>query len=162
MVSLLRLGGSSISCDELCFRADDEECFLSNFYLYDIWNKARVYKTAEHLFQITKCAERSDCKKVRNAETPKLAKIFGRFVKVKPDWEAKKVEFMTKILRNKFRKQSRLRKLLDETGDVRLVQINYWHDTFWGICVCSMHKRTGENVFGNLLMMIRDEKDEEK
>lgn len=130
--------------------------FLSNFYLIDIKYRGHIYKSAEHLFQAEKCVEESDREKIRNAVTPKLAKIRGRFVKMRSDWELKKTEIMEKILRLKFRK-SKMKKMLRETGDAQLIELNYWHDTFWGVCTCTMHKRTGMNMLGIILMKIRDE-----
>lgn len=109
----------------------------------DVKYKGHVFKSAEHLFQMAKCAKKSDVDKIRNIPSPKSAKIFGRFVELRPDWEEKKVALMEKILRIKFRNNSRLNRLLRETGDVKLIHLNYWHDTFWGVCVCTQHKRTG-------------------
>lgn len=140
---------------ELCFY--NESSFLSNFYFMDVKHKGNVYKTAEHLFQIAKCAKKSDKEKIRNAATPKMAKIMGRFVEVRSDWEEKKVAVMEAILRIKFKKKSRLKRMLRETGDKQLTHLNYWHDTFWGTCVCTQHKRTGENMLGVLLMKLRAE-----
>lgn len=145
----------SIRPDELCFY--DETSFLSNFYFTNVKHKGIYYKTAEHLFQIAKCVKKSDKEKIRNALTPKSAKIIGRFIEVRPDWEEKKVAIMEKILRIKFKKQSRLNRLLRETGNKQLTHLNYWHDTFWGVCACTQHKRTGQNMLGVLLMKLRAE-----
>lgn len=138
---------------ELSFN-NEQNFFLSNFYLRDIKYKGHVYKSAEHLFQVEKCAEQSDKEKIRNVMTPKLAKIRGKFVKMIVNWELEKTEIMEKILRLKFRK-SRMKKLLRGTGNARLVELNYMHDTFWGVCTCTTHKRTGMNMLGNILMKIR-------
>lgn len=152
---LKKLNMVSLRPGELCFLS--EESFLSNFYLLDVKHRGRAYKTAEHLFQIAKCAKESDAEKIRNAPTAKIAKILGRFVEVRSDWEEKKVQIMENILRIKFQKKSKLRRLLHETGNVQLTHLNYWHDTFWGACACSQHKRTGQNMLGALLMKIRAE-----
>lgn len=146
----------SLRPGELCFL--NEHSFLSNFYLSDIKYRGCVYNTAEHLFQAVKCSKESDKEKIRSAITPKMAKIRGRFVEERADWDEKKVEIMEKILRIKFRKKSKLKRLLCETGDVQLTHLNYWHDTFWGSCACTKHKRTGQNMLGVLLMKIRAEK----
>lgn len=138
---------------ELCFM--DGYSFLSNFYMSPIIYNSRLYPSAEHFFQAVKCAKKCDQEKIRNTECPRSAKIIGRFVETRVDWEKNKVKAMEKILRMKFRKQSKMRRLLRETGDVPLMYINYWHDTFWGCCTCTQHKRTGENMLGVLLMKIR-------
>jgi predicted NAD-dependent protein-ADP-ribosyltransferase YbiA (DUF1768 family) len=41
---------------------------------------------------------------------------------------------------------------LDATGDRKLVEGNYWHDTFWGVC-----NGVGENYLGEILMHVRQE-----
>lgn len=140
---------------ELSFH-NEQNFFLSNFYLKNITYRGHVYKSAEHLFQVEQCAEESDKEKIRNVMTPKLAKIRGRFVKKIVNWEQEKTEIMEKILRLKFR-NSKLKKLLQGTDNARLVELNYMHDTFWGVCTCSTHKRTGMNMLGIILMKIRDE-----
>lgn len=143
----------SLRRGELCFL--NENSFLSNFYLSDIKYKDHVYRSAEHLFQTVKCANESDKEKIRNVLSPKSAKIIGRFVKIRDNWEVDKVEVMRRILREKFRKRSKLNRLLCETDDTPLIALNYWHDTFWGVCSCTQHKRTGRNMLGELLMQIR-------
>lgn len=148
----IELNMVSLKAGELSFLAD-QQSFLSNFYTTNIKHKQCVYKSAEHLFQAANCAKSSDREKIRNAATAKKAKIFGRFVELRPEWEKKKVDVMESILRIKFLKKSKLKRLLRETGDVNLTQLNYWHDTFWGTCVCSQHKRTGENMLGVILIM---------
>lgn len=145
----------SLRPGELCFL--DGSSFLSNFYLTNVKNRGHYYKSAEHLYQTAKCVKQSDKDKIHSATTPRTAKILGRFVEVRPDWEERKVDIMEKILRIKFQKKSRLNRLLRETGNVKLVHLNYWHDTFWGSCACTQHKRTGQNMLGTILMKIRAE-----
>lgn len=106
------------------------------------------------MFQAAKCVKSSDRQKIRDAETPRAAKIFGRFVQMRPDWDTHKVAVMEKILMKKFRNK-KLRRLLRETGDMELTEQNYWHDTFWGVCSCTKHQRTGLNMLGKILMKIR-------
>lgn len=132
----------------------DEYFFLSNFYLTDIKYKDHIYKSAEHLYQTAKCLKKGDREKVRDAITPKSAKIIGRFVKMRAHWDVDKIEVMETVLRLKFRKP-KLKKLLRQTGDMELTELNYWHDTFWGVCSCTKHQRTGLNMLGKILMKIR-------
>lgn len=146
---------TAIKPGELCFLG--EQSFLSNMYSKDIKYKNFVYKSAEHLFQAAKCTKESDREKIRNSVSGKMAKIIGRFVDIKPNWDEKRVIAMENILRLKFRRKSKLNRLLCETGNVNLIHLNFWHDTFWGCCACTLHKRCGENMLGVLLMKIRDE-----
>lgn len=50
------------------------------------------------------------------------------------------------------KKNSELGNKLEATGDSLLVEGNWWHDTFWGVC-----NGFGENNLGKLLMKIREE-----
>lgn len=145
----------SIRAGEFCFLG--EESFLSNCFKTDIKYCEIVYKSAEHLFQAVKCAKKNDREKIRSMATGKLAKIYGQFAEIVPKWEEKKISVMEKILRLKFRKKSKLNRMLRNTGDVKLVHLNHWHDTFWGCCGCTQHKRNGQNMLGILLMKIRAE-----
>ena len=44
-----------------------------------------------------------------------------------------------------------LRKLLLATGDAELIEGNYWHDYYWGIC-----NGVGQNWLGKILMEERE------
>ena len=55
------------------------------------------------------------------------------------------------LLRQKFG-DAWLRAKLLATGDAELIEGNYWHDTFWGMC-----NGKGENHLGRLLMEVRSE-----
>lgn len=129
--------------------------FLSNEYLVNIKSEDFIYKSAEHLYQTASCLKRSDRERIRNAETAKTAKVIGKCVKKRPHWDVDKVKTMEKVLRLKFRK-SKLKKMLLETDGMDLINQNYMHDTFWGVCGCTLHKRRGLNMLGKILMKIRD------
>lgn len=134
----------------------DKLSFLSNFYISKMRFKNHTYKSVEHLYQAVKCVNRHDKTKIRHAATPKEAKILGRFVETRDEWndEVKKIDMMYGCLYLKFKKPKMMRKLL-QTADVELTYINYWHDTFWGVCTCTIHKHTGRNLLGKLLMHVR-------
>lgn len=139
----------------ITFRSDDVQCFLSNFFATPITYSCYIYKSAEHLFQAAICSERKDRNKIRSIDSPKTAKILGRFMKKRSNWgDEELTKVMYKILRLKFSKPW-LRRLLLETGDAELIHINYWHDTFFGVCTCTHHKRMGKNLLGILLMKLR-------
>lgn len=141
---------------ESSFKFDDENTFLSNFYRINLEYKGFVYKSAEHLYQVAKCQRKCDRDKLRKISSPKMVKIYGRFFESRSNWDEKrKTKVMEKIVQAKFN-QPELKKLLQATGDTRLIHINYLHDTFWGVCTCTKHKRTGQNMLGNILMKIRD------
>lgn len=129
--------------------------FLSNLYLVNLKLKDHVHKSAEHFYQAVKCAEKSDREKIHNVSSPKSAKILGRYLKERHFWDVDKVRIMEKILRLKFRKK-KLRKLLQMTGNKVLTNQNFHHDTFWGVCGCTKHQRTGLNMLGKIIMKIRE------
>lgn len=134
----------------------DENAFLSNFYPTDIvWSKYR-FKSAEHLYQAMKCADKKDAGRIINTATAKKAKILGRYIKSRDYWDTIKTQVMLKALRLKFSSR-RLRTMLRETGEKQLINVNYWHDTFWGVCGCTKHQRSGLNMVGQILMKIRAE-----
>ena len=58
---------------------------------------------------------------------------------------------MEDLLRQKFN-QEPYKELLLRTKDYELIEGNTWNDRFWGVC-----NGTGRNMFGELLMKIRDE-----
>lgn len=146
----------SIVFSDHCFNGE-KLSFLSNFYPMKILYKTNAYASAEHLFQTAKCLHKKDRDLIRAAATPKLARIRGFFVKaVRSDWDSLKIGVMKAVLHQKF-KRSKLRKLLCETGSAPIIQLNNIHDTFWGVCACTRHKRDGENILGELLMEVREE-----
>ncbi len=58
---------------------------------------------------------------------------------------------MNFAIREKF-KDENLAELLKLTGDAKIVEVNLWKDTFWGV-----FNGKGENHLGKILMKVRDE-----
>jgi ribA/ribD-fused uncharacterized protein len=83
---------------------------------------------------------------------PREAKIMGRNIKLRADWEQVKDTFMYLIVLAKFTQNVGLRKQLLATGDEELVEGNHWHDTYWGVC-----DDVGQNKLGKILMKVREE-----
>lgn len=127
-----------------------EHEFLSNFYHHTFMWRGEFWKTAEHAFQAMKTTDPAEQKAIRDAETPAQAKRMGRRVKLRPDWENRKLEVMAGILKHKFINRKMREKLL-ATGDAELIEGNNWNDRFWGQCPVG----TGENWLGQLLMIQR-------
>jgi ribA/ribD-fused uncharacterized protein len=96
-------------------------------------------------------------RKLASAPSPAVAKRLGRTVKLRPDWENIKLEVMEYALRYKFAPgTSWHEKLMQEKGEI--VEVNHWHDNFWGSCTCSRCQDRGKNYLGRILMKIRDGK----
>ncbi len=125
--------------------------FLSNFYTSRLQYKGYWYLTAEHAYQATKMVNKVDREWVAEAMSPGQAKRYTKNRKMRGDWGQVKDQIMLDVLRAKFSDPS-LAKLLLETGEQDLVEHNYWHDTYWGVC-----DGVGENKLGKILMQVRDE-----
>jgi len=132
---------------------DGNYSFLSNFYYHDIkLANGLIYPTNEHAFQSLKCMYSWQAEMVRLAKTPSKAKRLGRsYVKVS-NWESIKVGLMYQINMTKF-KDPVLKELLLNTGDMPIIEGNYWGDIFWGQSPIGI----GENHLGKILMNIRKE-----
>lgn len=64
---------------------------------------------------------------------------------------------MNDLLCEKF-KQHPFKKMLLETGDVKIIEGNYWHDNLWGNCFCKKCENIkGQNWLGRLIMDIRSQ-----
>lgn len=125
--------------------------FLSNFYPVDIEYEGLIYPTSEHAYQAAKTNDIDSKIKIQKCYSAGSVKKMGRFVEIRDDWEAVKIDVMREILRLKF-SNLRLKQMLLDTGDKYIEETNTWGDRFWGVC-----NGTGKNVLGNLLMQIRGE-----
>jgi len=124
--------------------------FLSNFWPCDVIVDDTIWSSAEHAYQAAKTLVVAEKEEIRVARVASAAKRLGKRVTLRLDWETNKVSVMLVVLQAKFSIGSRLARLLVDTGDEQLVEINHWYDTFWGVC-----KGKGENHLGRLLMQVR-------
>ena len=132
--------------------------FLSNFYSSCINYHGDVYSTAEHLFQALKTGSKPLRERVRLAKTPTDAKRIGQVVHIRIDWEDIKTKIMYTVVHLKFIQNRRLEKLLFDTGEAELIEGNFWHDNYWGNCICFKCKYIeGKNQLGKILMVVRSE-----
>lgn len=135
-----------------------EHRFLSNFWYSAVKFDGIMYPTVEHAYQAAKTLDRVSRETIAEASTPMLAKSLGNRIELRPDWEDMKVSVMRSLLTQKF--YSSLKTKLIATGNHELIEGNYWHDNFWGICTCSVcrmgiYRSDRHNVLGKLLMDIR-------
>lgn len=135
--------------------------FLSNFTYSPVEMFDETFATVEHAFQAAKCPARAHEFRVRTAEerakgernlTPGQAKRLGRKVQLREDWNRVRLDVMTALVRQKFTRHEHLKAKLLATGDRELIEGNWWHDRFWGVC-----EGTGENHLGIILMTVRAE-----
>jgi ribA/ribD-fused uncharacterized protein len=135
-----------------------ENRFLSNFFESPIVFKGITFPTAEHAFQAAKARSVEDMLWVAESDTPGIAKRRGRQVTLRRDWEESKISEMYLVCHMKF-KTPELEKRLMMTSPQHLIEGNYWHDQFWGDCLCDTHKDIqGRNYLGRILMHIREAK----
>lgn len=134
----------------------DEYRWLSNFWPAQVKLDGIEYPTVEHAYQAAKTLvpeERAQFSENIHAAT---AKLLGKRVTLRPDWEQVKLLVMYQLIQQKFEHPD-LRTKLIATGNQELIEGNTWHDTFWGICACAKHRLQGENALGQILMEVRRE-----
>lgn len=136
--------------------------FLSNFYPCKVEHQGITYNSVEHFYVAMKSNDEQliDGKYYTNGDlrefvatipTATEVKRFGRKLKLRKDWETKKMEVMNYGVREKF-KNELLKTQLLETGNEELIEGNWWNDVFWGFC-----NGKGENHLGKILMEVRRE-----
>jgi len=131
-----------------------EYFFLSNFDRSPLFLHGHLYVTGEHAFQAQKTLSPFKRRKIQGASTPRLAKIYGRDVELREDWDDIKDRVMTQVIHAKFPQGSALALRLLRTGDRDLVEGNTWGDTYWGVNVATGH---GKNKLGTILMSRRSQ-----
>ncbi len=131
--------------------------FLSNFYYQDIEFDGHVYRSSEHMFQAIKSEDTDVRTEIRMLATPNQAKKMGRTIKLREDWEEIKDVVMYIVVDEKFKQSERLQAMLiDKTTGYELVEGNWWHDNYWGDCLCDKCKDIpGQNKLGKILMEVR-------
>ena len=132
-----------------------EYTFLSNFYpcQSQILYEGEWYRSVEHAFQAAKSIDPQERRNLRQfCRTAAEAKKFGRTVTLRKDWNNIRLDVMYQIVRDKFTRNSDLQEKLLATSNSHLVEGNWWHDTFWGVC-----DGKGENHLGKILMRVRKE-----
>lgn len=125
--------------------------FLSNFSPSRVFYDGFIYPTVEHAFQASKSMYYNERVEIANASTPGQAKRLGRKVQLRPLWNDIRIPIMTQLVWEKFAICELQIKLL-ATGNEELVEVNWWHDIFWGVC-----NGEGENNLGKILMKIRQD-----
>jgi ribA/ribD-fused uncharacterized protein len=129
--------------------------FLSNFEPCDIEYNGVAFNSVEHAYQAAKATNMEDMLKVAACNTPGQAKRMGKKIKMRPDWDAVKIQIMSDLVRQKFYKPEFKQKLLD-TKDHELIEGNTWGDKIWG-CIWNGSQWVGQNNLGKILMQIRNE-----
>jgi ribA/ribD-fused uncharacterized protein len=151
-----------------------DEHFLSNFYLSPVLLGNIWYPSGEHAFVSLKTIDPRIKRKVAQIETPLEAKRYGRKIELRPEWDDRRVEMMSRVIRSKFSptRNRHLAQQLVRTRGYTLVEGNHWGDLYWGACYFTNNNRVpdmkvwhrdgnipliGFNFLGSLLMIRRDQ-----
>lgn len=145
--------------------------YLSNFSLAWVEFERLPFRTAEHAFVAGKTTDMQIRRWISQGRTvtdargqkynltyPGPTKRYGKTIELRDSWNSLRDGIMLQVLRDKFRRNPKLRRKLLQTGIVQLVEGNYWHDNYWGICFCEKcYGIHGENRLGETLMQVRSE-----
>lgn len=130
--------------------------FLSNFYVGDTIDMGdghgACYKTGEHAFAAYKAADGNSWQAIVDASSPGKAKMLGRRIELRKDWEAVKYDVMRAVLAAKFSPDRPEAKMLLDTKNAMLIEGTHWDDKVWGV---TMSRTVGRNWLGTLLMAQR-------
>ena len=134
---------------------EGEYRFLSNFWPAPITDyEGILWPTVEHAYQGAKTLNKREKEGIRNAKTPGYAKRLGKIVTMRPDFNVRRITIMSELVLLKFTQHVSLREKLIATEPQILIEGNWWHDSFWGSCMCQ-DCNIGENHLGKILMNIR-------
>lgn len=131
---------------------DGKHDFLSNFYDSKIVYNGIEYPTAEHAYQAQKSGNNKIQRIFAYLKSPNDAKLLGRAIKIREDWEQIKDLVMFNIVFAKFNQNPELAAKLYNTNNRELIEGNHWNDVYWGVC-----NGIGENKLGKILMQIRNQ-----
>lgn len=137
----------------------DKYAFLSNFYklTWSLHWRGINYPTVEHFFQAMKTYDFNERLIIANCQTPNEAKRLGRKVKLRKDWSDVKDIVMEMGVLLKFTMNVDIANKLISTDNMPLVEGNYWHDNYWGNCMCpKCVDIVGRNHLGITLVIVRE------
>ena len=139
-----------------------EHAWLSNMHPCSCPHEGKVFASSEHLYQWLKTAPGWWQDRIFGAEHGKVAKALAANPKCPKapftgTWDDRRLELMEIALRSKFGHNADLRQKLIDTDPSQLIEGNYWHDQFYGVCSCRKCEGMGQNQLGQLLMKLRAE-----
>ena len=130
---------------------------FTNFYQAPLQIDGRVWATSENYFQAQKYIGTPLFGAIQQSQTAREAFDISRTPVLglqwrRSDWEEVKDDVMYVALYAKFTQHERLRWLLLDTGERKLIE-HTSHDSYWG----DGGDGSGQNKLGQLLMKVRDE-----
>ena len=126
--------------------------FLSNFHIFEepVIFEAMNFFATENAYMAAKTYDVNDRYRLVGM-SPAEARKFGQTIKLRPDWELVKEDFMFLFNYQKYERNLDLRRKLLETGNKYLEETNSWGDVFWGVDI----NKGGQNKLGKILMRVR-------
>ncbi len=132
----------------------DEHRWLSNMVECEIKYGDLIFKSTEAFYQAMKTKDKNVRVLFTGYDGP-TSKKEGRKLSLRDDWELVKDDVMEFALSKKFSKEP-FKSLLLSTGDVDIIEGNYWHDNYFGSCTCAKCGNKGLNKLGKMIMAIRE------
>ena len=131
----------------------DAHGYMSNFALFPLSLKGKVWPSSEHYYQAQKFAGTDREEAIRLAKNPWWAAKMGRDTAfpIRSDWESVKDNVMLDAVMAKFTQNDGIKEQLLATGDEFLAE-NMPTDFYWGV-----GDGTGLNKLGLILMQVREE-----
>jgi hypothetical protein len=118
-----------------------------------------IYRTLEHAYQAAKFLDEAHRRRIQGTESPGATKHIARELRAaghrRPDWNDINLDLMYSLVLQKFTHHAQLQRWLLATEDAELIEGNYWHDNFYGICTCQRCGNRGENHLGRILTEVR-------
>ena len=128
--------------------------YLSNYAPSAICIENIWYPTVEHAFAAMKTFDIKLRRSISTASSPGEAKLLGRRLDLRHDWEEVKDDIMLSLVRLKFSFYHNLGNKLMNTGSLQIIEANKWNDLYWGV---DFNTGKGLNKLGTILMIVRQE-----
>ncbi len=129
---------------------DREYEWLSNFWPCKVMLDGVEFNCVENAYQAAKSLD-SEVRMSFIYITAGQAKRLGIEIEIRKDWDKIKNNIMYNLIHQKFLKNAELREKLLNTNDVKIIEGNSWHDTYWGVC-----NGVGQNQLGKIIMKVRE------
>lgn len=153
MLSQVKMDISHMKCPS--FRQDLS--FLSNMYQCKIKSNGLEFGSSETLYQYFKSLDPDVRNRVAKMSSYDSKKFFSKNKNlIRDDWNEVRDTIMRTVLLKKFSQNKDLLKKLLLLDPKYLIEVNYWHDTYWGICTCKKCNGSGFNMLGIYLNETRE------
>jgi len=131
---------------------EGEYRFLSNFWPASLMYMGHRWPSVEHAYQ---WAKSSDPALVTDFMRMTAGQAKRAGVITNPEWHHGKIRLMRSLVMDKFLYNMELADKLLSTNDLKIVELNRHHDTFWGVVEHEDGSWKGTNHLGEALMYVR-------